>query len=260
MTDSPLDPSASVEAVPADTSVLTRSRRGRRRRDEPGLRRRRAGAAPVPRLSDRRSRRARQVRGRREPAVDRRLGSGPPPPHGARPARRPGRPAGVAARRRKPMDALRTAVSAWGATQALSWPPTVGAGQGPDRVLAVGAGRVHADPCRHGSDRARSLARAGGRLPVPADGLGARARHRSGARRVLHRRRGARLQRLHLHGPGHHLDPVGHRVGGHRGDRDDEGAAPRRRPVGGRRPAGPGRLGRSCRGLGSRRRWHAASG
>ena len=40
------------------------------------------------------------------------------------PAGGPGRPARAAAAT-KPMDALRTAVSAWGAAQHLPWPPTV---------------------------------------------------------------------------------------------------------------------------------------
>ena len=48
----------------------------------------------------------------------------------------------------KPMDALRTAVSAWGATESLGWPPTRGRGPRADRVLAVRAGGVRADPAR----------------------------------------------------------------------------------------------------------------
>ena len=68
------------------------------------------------------------------------------------------------------MDALRTAVSAWGATQDLPWPPTDRAGPRADRVLAVRPGRVRPAPRRQGADRARSVARPRRGLPVPADG------------------------------------------------------------------------------------------
>ena len=58
----------------------------------------------------------------------------------------------------KPMDALRTAVSAWGATQDLPWPPTVEQARAAHRVLAVGAGGL-----RPAARRARSRS-----SPIPS--------------------------------------------------------------------------------------------
>ena len=67
----------------------------------------------------------RHLPGGREPALDRRVGPAHRLPTGAR-----SRPPVMTVLRAlpattKPMDALRTAVSAWGATQDLPWPPTV---------------------------------------------------------------------------------------------------------------------------------------
>ena len=160
----------------------------------------------------------------------------------------------------KPMDALRTAVSVWGSSRDLSWPPTVEQARAltafsPSALAAfvrLRAGR--------GADRPRSLARSRRGLPLPADGPAARSRDRAGARRLLHRRRRARLQRLDVHRPGHHLDPLGHRLGGDRRDRGDEGAAPRRRPARGRRPAGAGSARPTTPRPGSATRSTAASG
>ena len=160
----------------------------------------------------------------------------------------------------KPMDALRTAVSAWGATQDLPWPPTAEQARAHHLVLAVGAGGLRPPAGGPAAGRARSRARSRRRVPLPAQGRPARRGHRPGARRVLHRRLGARLQRLHVHGTGRHLDALRHRVGRGRRDRDDEGPAPRRGAVGGRGPAQPGRVGGPCRGLGPRRAGARASG
>ena len=152
----------------------------------------------------------------------------------------------------KPMDALRTAVSAWGATQELPWPPTVDHARAltafsPSALAAFARLRAGQEPV----DPDPSLDLTAG-LPLPAHRHEAGRGHREGPGRVLHRGRRARLQRLDVHGPGHHLDPLGPRVGGGRRDRHDEGPAPRRRAVRGRRPAQPGRLGRPRRGVGAR--------
>ena len=174
-------------------------------------------------------------------------------PTGAGPAAGDDRPSGAARPTTKPMDALRTAVSAWGATQDLPWPPTVDQARAltafsPSALAAFARLRAGHEPIEPGS-----VARPRRGLPLPAQRRAARRRHGPRARRLLHRRRRARLQRLDVHGPGRHLDPLGHRVGGGRGDRDDEGPAPRRRAVRGRRPAQPDRLGRARRGVGPRR-------
>ena len=66
------------------------------------------------------------------------------------------------------MDALRTAVSAWGATQALGWPPTADAGPRADGVLADRARRVRPAASRRGAGRARPRPRPRAGLPVPA--------------------------------------------------------------------------------------------
>ena len=66
------------------------------------------------------------------------------------------------------MDALRTAVSAWGATQDLPWPADHRAGPRADLVLAVGAGGVRPAARRPGADRAGPVARPGRGLPLPA--------------------------------------------------------------------------------------------
>ena len=183
-----------------------------------------------------------------------------PPADRARPARR-ARPCSARCRRTtKPMDALRTAVSAWGATQDLPWPPTVEQARAltafsPSALAAFARLRAGKPPIE--PDPSLDLV---GRVPVPAHRRAARPGHGARPRRLLHRRRRARLQRLDVHGTGHHLDPLGHRVGGRRRDRDDEGAAPRRRAVRGRRPARPGRLGRPGRGVDPRGARPRASG
>ncbi len=114
----------------------------------------------------------------------------------------------------KPMDALRTAVSAWGATQELPWPPTVEQARAltafaPSALAAFARLRAGA-----GTRRARPVARPRSGFPLPADRREARRRHGAGTRCVLHRRRRAWLQRLDVHRAGHHLDPLGHRLGG----------------------------------------------
>ena len=184
--------------------------------------------------------------------MDRRLGPG-------REARLPPRPRRRAARRiralpktAKPMDALRTAVSAWGAVHDPSWPPTPDEAReltatSPSALAAFARLRQGLEPVAPDPD----LDLVAG-LPVPGQRHRARRRDGPGARRVLHRRRGARLQRLDLHRPRHHLDPRRPRVGGVRRHRRDEGAAPRRRPVRGRGADPRGRLARARRGVGPR--------
>ncbi len=105
--------------------------------------------------------------GGRQPAVDRRLG----PAHRLPTAPIP-EPSSTVLRAlpstTKPMDALRTAVSAWGATQELPWPPTVDQARAADRVLAVGAGGVRPASRGPGADRPGSVARPRRGVPVPA--------------------------------------------------------------------------------------------
>ena len=221
--------------------------------------RRRARPADLPRLPDRRPRRARDVPRGREPAVDRRVGSVAPPRDGPDPGRGHDRAPDAAgldeADGRAPDRRLGV-----GRGQRPAVAADRRAGPGADVVLAVGAGRVRPAAGRPGAGRAGPVARPRRGLPLPAQGRAARRGHGPGARRVLHRRRGARLQRLDVHRPGHHLDPVRHRVGGRGRDRDDEGAAPRRRPVGGRRPARRRSARRSTPSSGSTTRSTAASG
>ena len=66
------------------------------------------------------------------------------------------------------MDALRTAVSAWGATQALDLAADPGAGPRADGLLALRAGGVRAAACRPGPDRARPEPGPRAGVPVPA--------------------------------------------------------------------------------------------
>ena len=153
----------------------------------------------------------------------------------------------------KPMDALRTAVSAWGTTQDLPWPPTIEQARAltafsPSALAAFARLRAGKEPIE--PDPSLDLVEG---FLYQLNGRAARSRQRPGARCVLHRRLRARLQRLDVHCPGRHLDALRHRVRGHRGDRDDEGAAPRWRAVRGRRPAQPDRLARARRGVGPRR-------
>ena len=119
------------------------------------------------------------------------------------------------------------------------------AGPRPDGVLAHGARRVRPDPARPRPDPARPKPRPRRRIPPPAHRPGARPGHVTGARGVLHRRRGARAQRVDVHRPGDHRDPVRPRLGRDRGDRGAQGAAPRRRPGRGGQPAPRDRLGRA---------------
>ena len=122
------------------------------------------------------------------------------------------RPARACPPSTNPMDALRTAVSAWGAADGPGWPPTVEQARAitalaPTALAAFarlrqGLEAVEPDP---------SLGLAAGFLyqltgERPDAGLGARPR------RLLHRRRRARLQRLDVHGARDQLDPFGHRV------------------------------------------------
>ena len=147
----------------------------------------------------------------------------------------------------KPMDALRTAVSAWGATQDLPWPPTVEQARAltafaPSALAAFARLRSGQEPVE--PDPSLDLVpgflyQLTGSRPDEGTARALDAYFIVGV--------GARVQRLDVHGAGHHLDAVGHRLGRGRGDRDDEGAAPRRRAVGGRGPAGRGGLRRSRR-------------
>ena len=114
----------------------------------------------------------------------------------------------------KPMDALRTAVSAWGATQDLPWPPTVEQARAltsfsPSALAAFARLRAGKEPIE--PDPSLDLVEG---FLYQLNGERPDAGTRPGARRVLHRRLRARLQRLDVHRPGHHLDPLGHRVGG----------------------------------------------
>ena len=116
----------------------------------------------------------------------------------------------------KPMDALRTAVSAWGATQDAAWPPTVEQARAltafsPSALAAFARLRAGQEPIE--PDPSLDLVE-GFLYQLTGDAAG--PGHGPRARRVLHRRRRARLQRLDLHRAGHHLDPLGHRVGGRR--------------------------------------------
>ena len=80
----------------------------------------------------------------------------------------------------KPMDALRTAVSAWGATQDLDWPPTVEQARAltavsPSALAAFARLREGKDPIEPGP-----VARPRRGLPLPAQGRAARRRARPG--------------------------------------------------------------------------------
>ena len=109
------------------------------------------------------------------------------------------------------MDALRTAVSAWGAGHRIDWPPTVEQARHSSpsrRPPSPPSRRIRAGPGAHPAQP--------GAGPRPASSTSSTARLRTTrlgprAGRVLRGRRRARLQRLDLHGPRHHLDPLGHR-------------------------------------------------
>ena len=179
------------------------------------------------------------------------MGSRAPPAHGARPGTRPDRPARPAgddqADGRAPHGGLGLGRDAGAALAADGR-----AGPRAHLVLALGARRVRPAAGGRGAGRAGPLARPRRGVPLPAHRRAPGPGHRPCARRLLHRRLGAWLQRLDVHGPHRDLDPIGHRLGGRGRDRHAQGPAPRRRPVGGRRPAQPDRVGRRCRGMGPR--------
>ena len=107
-----------------------------------------------------------------------------------------------------PMDALRTAISTWGAEPRPGWPSTVDQARAltavaPTALAAFARLREGKEP-----RRAPPGPRARGRLPVPAQRHGARPRRGACPRRLLHRGRGARVQRLDLHGARHHARPA----------------------------------------------------
>ena len=221
--------------------------------------RRRGRAPPVPRLPDRRARRARHVRAGRRAAVDRRMADRcaprlrPAPRGGARgpatPAtvdRRDGRAAhgdlGLGSGQRHAVAAHRRA------------------GPCRDRGRALGIGRLRAPARRPRTGRARPVAGPGGRVPPAGSGRGSGRAIGARARRVLRRRRRARLQRLDLHGARDHQHPQRRRLGGGRRDRRAEGSMARRRAVG-RSSTSSTRWGRWTRPRpGSAGRWRAASG
>ena len=127
---------------PADERPYSPGPRGSRRsreRDRAGRRQERPAA--VSRLPDRPARGARDLRPGRRPAVDRRVASRRQPPAGPRAAGRPRRPPRAAPRRRphgRPAD-RRLGLGRDPEAHLATHP---GAGPRPDRVLAVGAGRV----------------------------------------------------------------------------------------------------------------------
>ena len=107
----------------------------------------------------------------------------------------------------RPMDALRTAVSVWGAVNDPDWPPTAEQARAltafsPSALAAFARLRQGLEPVAPDPD----LDLVAG-LPVPAQRRDARPGDGPRARRVLHRRRRARLQRLDVHRPGDHLHP-----------------------------------------------------
>ena len=249
MTDAPL-----ADRPNQAIALLPRPRRRHRRRDQPQPRRWRARPAALPRLPDRRPRRARHLPRGRQPAVDRRVGSR------ASTADRPRsrRPCMTVLRAlpttTKPMDALRTAVSAWGTTQDLPWPPTIEQARALTVVLAVRAGGVRPAAGRQGADRAGPVARPGRGVPVPAQRASGRTPARARALDayfIVGAEHGFNASTFTARVVTSTRSDIASAVD--RGDRDDEGAAPRRRPVRGRRPAQPGRLGRARRGMGPRR-------
>ena len=110
------------------------------------------GPAAVPRLPDRRPRRARHVSGGREPAVDWRMGCRPPPPDRAGAGARDGRPSS---------DAVRCQADGCAAHGRLGLGRDAGAalatdrrpGARPDSLLAIRARGLREAPIRQGSDR-----------------------------------------------------------------------------------------------------------
>ena len=114
------------------------------------------------------------------------------------------------------MDALRTAVSAWGATQDLPWPPTVEQARAltafaPSALAAfvrLRAGQEPVEPDPSLDLVPGFLYQLTGSRPDEGTARALDAYFIVGV--------GARVQRLDVHGAGHHLDPLGHRVGGRR--------------------------------------------
>ena len=158
------------------------------------------------------------------------------------------------------MDALRTAISAWGAVTGTLWPPTVEQARAvtavaPSALAAFARLRDGLEPI----DPDPSLG-PGRRLPLPAARRAPRPRIGASAGRVLRRRRRARLQRLDLHRARDHQHPLGHRLGGGRRDRRAEGSVARRCAGRGRRPAARDGIGRPGRGVDPRHASPAASG
>ena len=217
-----------------------------------GLRRRRARAAAVPRLPDRRPGRSRHVSGGREPALDRRVGSRAPPAHGARPADPVMTVLRALPATTKPMDALRTAVSAWGATQELPWPPTAEQARAltsfsPSALAAFARLRAGEEPVE--PDPSLDLVEGflyqlTGERPDPAT---ARALD---AYFIVGSEHGFNASTFTARIVTSTRSDIASAVVGR--DRHDQGPAPRRRAVGGRRPAQPDRVGRRCRGMGPR--------
>mgnify|MGYP003693983097 CR=1 FL=1 len=114
-----------------------------------------------------------------------------------------------------------------------------------DRVRPVRAGRLRPPARRPLSRSTRTRASTSSRASSPAERGTRRRGHGARARRLLRRRGRPRLQRIDVRGAGRHTRPARHRVGGDRRDRHHEGSAPRRRTVGGRRPAEQDRLARA---------------
>ena len=158
------------------------------------------------------------------------------------------------------MDALRTAISAWGAVNGTLWPPTVEQARAITARRTDGTGGLRTPPRWPRADRTGPGARTRRRVPPAAHGSAARRRIGPGPGRLLRRRRRARLQRLDLHRPRDHQHPFGHRVGGGRRDRRTEGTVARRGAVGGRGPAPRDGYPSTRPRPGSARRWRAASG
>ena len=143
----------------------------------------------------------------------------------------------ASSRAAKPMDALRTAVSAWGATQALPWPPTVEQARAltafsPSALAAFGRLRAGQQPI----DPDPSLGLAAGFLyqlnGVRPDQGPARALD---AYFVVAAEHGFNASTFTARVTTSTRSDIASAVDC--GDRDDEGAAPWRRAFGGRRPA-----------------------
>ena len=207
-------------AAPAPAPPTTGPTRPASRASSPARRRSARSTASerppdLPRLPDRRSRRARHVPGGREPALDRRLGSGrTASPTAPDPGRRPDRPAGAAARRRSRWTRCGPPSRPGARRRTLTWPPTVEQARAltafsPSALAAFARLREGKDPIE--PDPSLDLVEG---FLYQLNGRAAGRRHGARARRLLHRRRRARLQRLDVHRPGHHLDAVRHRVGG----------------------------------------------